>query len=88
MFEHMENRFMLTRFARDIDLVVLDSEDVLEVLEELDKVLRSFFLSGRGWGAGGKAGSNGLVNPQHIGQVHLSRLEFVFLLLQRQLTHE
>lgn len=70
---------MLTRLARNIDLVVLDPEELLKVLEESHKVLRSLFLCGRFGSTRGQSRSDGLVDPQHVGQIHLSCFSCILL---------
>lgn len=73
---------MLTRLASNIDLVVLNPEELLKVLEESDKILRSLFLRGRFGSTRGQSCSDRLVDPQHVGQIHLSCLA-VFLLVSQ-----
>lgn len=52
-----------------INLKVLDSEDVLEVFEELDKILTDLFLGGCCDLASRKASAHGLLDPKHVCQV-------------------
>lgn len=46
-----------------VDLEVLDPEDVLEVLEELNKVRCGFFLGGSGGGTEGETSPDRLIDP-------------------------
>lgn len=55
-------------------LIFFNAKDIFEVLEELDEVLRRLFLSGGLWGTCRISSADWLIDPQHIGQVHLSRI--------------
>lgn len=63
---HVATRVAL---ASDVDLELLDAKELFKVLEELDKVFGRLFLPSGSRGASRKPGTDGLINPEHVGQV-------------------
>jgi hypothetical protein len=59
------------RLARNVDLLVVEAEGVLEVLEEAQELVGDLLLVGVGLGASAEAGSTGLLDPDPVVMLEL-----------------
>ena len=57
------------RLASDVHLAVLQTERVDEVLEEAEELSSDFLLARSRGGALGEARADGLLDPDHVGEV-------------------
>ena len=60
---------MALRFSRYVDIIILNTEELLPILEESYKIFRDIDFVVRPDVANCKAGADGLINPQQIRNV-------------------